>query len=490
MIKTLYLLFCILFLASCTNTNHREKLVANIKSGNFASALADVRSKDFYPQKNSILLNKLEVATVYYINNDYQQSLKYFNEAEKISEELFTVSIGGKLKAIIDSDADNYYGEKYERLMIRFFKSLLNYKIYKTSDLTDEEKLIHLRSARSNIMELESLSKSYQQETAGKAVYKVDLLSKLWGAFIFEENGSQTDMQRALSMYRSAKDVLLKNYNIYPTFNKSYGKFEKNFNKLPNMNIKYVERDFIVDTDFANELYDFIDKKIDKITKNQKDNLVINFKENLIVDKKVKTVEVPLLFSYFTNQSQDFFDFIKKIIVFGDNTVPNIKIELPYVEERSIKNKIMARIFDENNQEVEKFSVVLVNPMSDIAFRDFESKKTMLYAEITTVVILKYVAALTATYQLYKSNGANNSLADITATISYTLAKKMIDKSSKADLRQWITLFDNVRIGSTHLKNGKYILKLYSDDGNKNIEIYSKNITISDETCFVDVIRL
>lgn len=68
---------------------------------------------------------------------------------------------------------------------------------------------------------------TYKKELAGKSGYKDDLISKVWGAFIHEQFDNFENRQIALQLYKDAKTVLLKNYSVYPTFNKKNKAFEK-----------------------------------------------------------------------------------------------------------------------------------------------------------------------------------------------------------------------------------------------------------------------
>jgi hypothetical protein len=134
--------------------------------------------------------------------------------------------------------------------------------------------------------------------------------------------------------------------------------------------------------------------------------------------------------------------------------------------------------------------VVLIEPLSDIGFADFEDKKSILYSKIMANVAAKYSVSLTTIYEMYKSNNSKNNVLLVAAALSsFKVADRIIKNSTHADLRQWTTLPGNIRIGSCRLDAGNYTLKLYSVDGNgKSKIIHSENINISDGVSFVDVI--
>jgi hypothetical protein len=444
----------------------------------YVSALKIVNDKNFYPEERLDLLRKLEQGTVNYLAGNYKIALKYFDEAEKIDRDSFTVSISSKIKGGVDDNLDDYKSEKYESSMIRFYKSLINYKLYRS--IEGEEKIQYLRSARSNIIEWDSLTKNYREETAGKPVYKQDLLLKLWGSFIFEEND---DHQRAMTSYSSAKDFLLKNYNIYPSFNKKSEEFKKNFDKLHLMPLNEIKNKLVSNTNYSDELGTFLDQKSnDKVI----DNLFILYKEGIIAQKTTKTVKIPIALSLFANNSRDFYDFIRSLYIFSDNDGIFVEIELPEIAQKHLNDKIIAKIFDMDGKEINNFSLFLVEPLSAIAYEDFNYEKTKIYAKLTAAAIAKYTTAIMASYALYKT-ADQNPLASFASTASFLASSKLIKESSMADIRQWSTLPDNIRIGSIKLPKGEYTIKLYSVYGEKNELIYTENIKIDTSSILVDI---
>lgn len=481
------------FLTSCISYDYvkiREDIRTNLKANNHIKAIQNVNDKDYYSKDNSVLLKKLEQGTVHFNVGNYYQSLQYFDEAEKIAESLYTVKISSKLKGMINDNLDDYSGERYEISLLYFYKSLANYDLYligkyesytaevdgkktlkKEKILTLEEKINHLRKARSNIMKWDSLLNSYKNESKKITDYNLDLLQKIWGAFIVEENGGGADIQRAKAMYKSAQKILNSNYLIYPTFNSNYDKFIKN------KEIKTAQY-----TDFYVNMNNFINEKIKQLESYDKNNLVVLINENYVPFKKVKIVPVPMDMALFMGQSIDFFTFMRSIVVFSSlDGLPYFKIQLPYVEEYKIDDDFIAEIY-KNNEKVKEFSVNLVEPIADILNNDFEVEKSALYTKITTSTLLQYATAIKASYELYKTmldNNGNYTLALSLATMSYMASVKSIENLNRPDLRQWSTLPKAVRFGGVKLENGNYTLKIKSI--NKNVYIYNKNIEIKDD---------
>ena len=113
-----FVIFYILLVCSCSNVINDRKatktIYMEVMDKNYQEALEIVNNDDFYSKDTSKLLKFLELGTINYINNNYYQALKNFEEAKKISDELYTISISKKTLSMWDANLDNYYGEVYE----------------------------------------------------------------------------------------------------------------------------------------------------------------------------------------------------------------------------------------------------------------------------------------------------------------------------------------------------------------------------------------
>ncbi|MBR2141302.1 MAG: hypothetical protein IJ853_03000 [Rickettsiales bacterium] len=492
--KVIAFITCVL-LCSCAASGSyiklKEELRNDLKAGNKEKAVLTVNNKDYYSGKNSILVKKMEQGTANYIAGNYYQSLKYLDEAEKIAEELYTVKISSKLKGAVNGNLDDYRGEKFEVSLIYFYKSLVNYNLYlcgkyekyitkdkKGKDeehpekiLTENEKLEHLRKARSNIMKWDSILNSYNLESKSKEDYGLDLLEKVWGAFIFEENAGMSDMERAKAMYNSANKILNSNYSNYQTFNKDRTGVT-----------------FSADTD------DFINRKISKSTNYaQKDNVVVLLNEGFVPFKKTKTIMVPMGLVFLKDTSVDFMRFMTGVVAAKSATGEFLfKIQLPELEQYSINSNFVASIHNKNNEKIKDVKINILEPVSDLSYTAFEKNKAALYAKITASTLTQYALALETSYAMYKAsiqNNMNEAVAMLLSVGSYVSATKLIEKNGIPDLRQWSTLPSTIRFTTFDLPCGEYILKINKVVNGENKEVYSKEISIedTDTTTFVDV---
>ena len=269
MLKRLFLFLILIQLVACAPNYGilQQKIVSNVSKKNYNEALKVVEEN--YDRKESLLLNNLEKGTIYYLNNDYNNALKHFDEAEKISEDLYTISITSKLKSTVNDSLDNYSGRKYENGLIRFYKSLIYYKLYLDKNLNNDTRLSYLRKSRSNIIKWNSINNSYTD----KDYYNEYLLQKIWGYYIYKENNDS----RSRTSLNSANKVLF-NYYVFPSYNENNDKFRENFFKL---NKKDLER-LVVETDFSKSIKNFINSD------NKNNNFTILFKDGFINNIKVR----------------------------------------------------------------------------------------------------------------------------------------------------------------------------------------------------------
>jgi hypothetical protein len=450
----------------------------------YKNAIKIAREDEFYPDERSELLRKLERGTVFYLSGNYYQALQNFAEARRKSDELFTKSLGGKLKSLGSENLDKYYGERYERSLIRFYESLVNYKLYRTGfyeahtlmeggknlgipkkELTDTEKRRHLMNARSVLVEWDSLMNSYKAELAGKSTYKVDLLAKLWAGFIHEQFDTAEDRQIALQLYRDAKGVLLKYYNVYPPFNRKYKSFDDNFSKLAIMPLAEVRSKFIDSTSVAKDVEIFIDSKIEKLSENRKDNLFILLSDSFVSPKTAKKFKIGVsidILMHVGNNDQEFVAFVRNELSETNkkDTMPLVEFEIPQIEP-SKKEWVPYWVSiseADSKKEIAKFRLILVEPVTDIAVKSLNDRMALVYLQTCATVATKYATAMYAAYKIYKGN--RSTLGAMLATASYLTAARALAETTMADLRYWSSLADRIYIGSTRLKPGKYNLTI------------------------------
>lgn len=490
----------IFLLASCAGTmKNRElcgKLATNVKNKNYEEALKNTKNKNFYPQENSKLLKDLETGTVYYLKGDYYQALKYFEKAKKISDDLYTVSIKKKIASGWDANLDDYYGERYERSMIRFYISLINYNLYQQGfyeeytdengvvvpqkELTESERNFHLTYARSSIIEWDTLLQTMQNESMGESIYKNDMMAKVWGAHIHSEYDTVNDRQIAIQLYKDADDLLLRNYNLYPIFNNKSEEFNKDFKKLPNKTYQELHKNYVDETKYSKELREYITRNRKNLEKYKKDNVVVLIKDDLVSPKIVDTFEIPFPITSFGPQGSDLYEFARVVMSVKEN-MPYVLVEFPKIEPKEIVNKYEVVVYNENNDEVAASNLTLIEPLSDIAKKTLDDKLGLLRTAIITRITTKYVTAVASAYALYKQGDTASRIA---AMIAFKASSKVINETSRADIRYWTTMYSDAHMGGLRLADGKYRLEIKANGKT----VHEQNINVEkSKTTFVDL---
>jgi hypothetical protein len=524
----IFALTATVFLTACASaTKNRETqdaLMTELHKKDFKSARSHVKRKDFYKAQNSKLLKLMEQGTVLYLAGDFYQASKVFEEARKTSDDLFTESVSRKIGAAVgSSSSDNYYGSRYERSLLRFYESLTHYNLYKKGEyevyeetdendvatqiaakvLTDSERKEHLSQARSILLDWDTLLGSYSSELAGSPAYKTDLVQKLYGAFIHEEFGTSEEKQIALQLYKDAKDILLKNYNLYPSFNEKSNEFSKDFDKLAAMSLEQVEKEYVKATPSATALIVFVDERIKKLSSNNTDNLTVVLKDGHVTPKKAKKVVIGLLPTSKAKEGDIFLtelsgvtallteamggdlnEFIAWILVGGV-----IEFEIPYVDDDKNIKDYLAEVKDKDGNVVKSFNIVLLDPVTNIAAKEFSANQMRRITVAATKFSLEHAAALVAAYQLWKAAPKDNIIMEKAAKFAtvgaYRGAAAVINRANMADLRYWSSLAGNVRIGSVKIPDGEYKLVISVEaEGNKNI-VHEKDIIVQGNS-FVD----
>lgn len=495
-----FVILCIFLVCSCSSTLDKRKtsqsIYIEVMNKNYENALEIVNNNSFYSEDTSKLLKFLELGTINYLNNNYYQALKNFEKAKKISDDLYTISISKKALSTWDANLDIYYGEVYEASLIRFYISLINYNLYQQGfyegykddngnivprkELTEKEKIFHLNYAKTSVIEWNSFLETIQNEKYGESTYKDDMLAKLWGAFVHSQFNFKNDDQIALNLYNNANDILLKNYNMYSIYNEKSNEFNKDYKNLPTLSYQQLYKNYIKETKYSKELQDYIKRNKKNLEKKQKDNLIVLIKQNLISPKTAKTIEIPFPITSFGPMGSPAYEFTRMVMTTKEG-MPYILVEVPVIEINTAINKYTINVYDLQNNYIATTNLTLVEPLSYIAKQELENNIISIQSKIISRIIAKYITALASSYALYNQE---DSLSQVTALLSFKASSEIINQTSLADLRYWITLASNIQIGGIKLNNGEYKVQIILN--NKDI-IYQDFIKINNNTKFIDL---
>lgn len=490
-----YFIVAIGLFSGCASTGRDEtdKLRTLLKEKKTQEALEYAKSEKFYTAEKDRLLKLLELGSLHFLNGDYFQALKKYDEAKDLSDKLFTISISKKIESSLANDnSDNYYGEKFERSLLRFYQALTHlnlyysgkyesYKIQKYDEqtkknletiieekvLNDSEKRFHLQAARSTLIEWDSLLSSYKATTGGVATFKEDLLAKLFGALIHELLGSSNDISIAKNLYKSAKEIMLKYYNMYPIFNAKAENFRGEFQKLANMNPNEL-KNFIEETESQKKLLDYIESRQEALKGKNKHNVHLILEDAFIQRKSVKAISIPLpagmVPAGIATGDSNFAAFTAQLLLVGGSLVdrPKFYFELPELKLDLTTKAYKLRVTNEKNEVVSETMPVLASPLSVIGHFNLEENLTEVQTKTGARFLGKQLVAIGSAYALYQSQkkSLGEGMAMLAATATYQIANKGIEVSERADLRSWTMAPRSIYLSSFNLKPGSYELQV------------------------------
>lgn len=491
--------FSLVFLVGCAgNQKAILKYRELVQKRDYKSALEMMKGDSIYKDEESRLLKFLELGTLHLYGGEFYQALQYFDRARDLSDKLFTVSISKKIAGTLGNEsADNYYGEKYERSLIRYYTILAHYNLYEKGlyeaytaeerddagkvlkstpvaavTLDESKKRFHLTAAKSILLEWNSILEDMKKTSAGEVTYKDDLLAKFVGAVLHEKADSTADRQIALNLYKESKNTVFRYYNSYQSFNTKYADFNKDYKKLPTLDARLVQSTYVAPTPLSLAVTSYADEQVKEWGTKNKDNVYLVWHEGLISGKEIKKYEFPIGLSaaaVTVGTTMDFVAFSKHALVIVDQVVPKIQFEMPAIPYRP-NNEDYKLIVKQAGKTVAEKNGLLVDPLSEMAFYTLDSKATSDLVKTGTRVAAKHLTALGGAYLTYRNlkDKAGDGIALMSGTAAYNLASRGIAETEKADLRSWMTLPNQVRMNSFKLSPGEY--ELYSFNSATKVE--------------------
>lgn len=536
--KFLSSFFILVFLFGCASAGKKDQrqLRNLVQAGDLDAAIQKVETLDFYKDEKSRLLQFLEKGMLLHRKGDFESSGLEFQKARDLLRQWYTISLSGKVATfVVNDNSDRYDGLSYEWSLIHFYQSLNFLMLARTS--SSEKRSDFLNKARAELVAWNSLQDVLQNQNHEKFFFKRDLSSKLYGGLVHEIIDTSQDRETALILYRQGLDILFKNYNQFPLYNKKAHLFLKNYSKLSKMKKEVIEKKFVEPTSEYTKLYDVLSykylslvwkqrrreykkrfkelapsktvtSKLNLMRKNdKKKRVVVLLHRNLIPEKYASkqyygldpnqydsagakiaaTVGAVALTFFAINQlgllpppgqfspigAQFGFESAK----LGAQSAA-ISFELPRIN--GVSNRDIPSIIIKNGEKVELSETpIVLSPIDQIASQSviFDSGKK--YGKIGTRLALKHLTAIVASYGTYVamkgSNKGNDYLAKSAAVIQYAAASRGIAASEKADLRYWSTLPQDVLLAEFYLDPGQYSIEI------KQGEILKKSLSLDIE---------
>lgn len=530
-LTTLFLFLFLLFGCSSGGQKERDQLRNAFLKKEYENALELLKNSKFYKKDESRLLKSLETGLILHQKGNLEESVIEFQNSKEIYRALYTESLTKKAKTLIANDNyDIYYGQAYERSLVNFYNSLNYFLLYQKSK---DNKFLF--KSRAEILDWDSFQNMRIEAERGNSVFKQDLLSKIFGASIHEEIGTVNELQVALQLYKDAKDTLFKYYNAYETFNLKSKEFKKDFSKLHKIKKDKIEKEYISKTHFQNELIEFLDQQIlrlskkirpkefRRLTKNKKinieePNITLIVQQGIIPEKMAKkeyyNLERALSLNSDSPAAKAFARLGSQVLmIFAADKLglippPShynpvgthlgiqlaamsaeglaISFEIPSVNKNSkvVSKRIVLK--NDKDEVVKEAKAYLINPYSDISEEAVAENAVARYLRLGARLATKHLGAIVAAYGTYQATkpSMGEGMAKLTALAQYAATIEVIRKSEKADTRFWSTPPAEISLAKFKLAPGKYKSFLeYLDDEQKVIRsVILGEISLSEET--------
>ena len=189
------LLLTLAVLSGCaTYAQFTGDLQNNLARGDYEAALGTLKDADSGANR---LLFLLENGLVAHDRGLYEQSNTYFEQAERLADELFTRSLSREVAALVTNDAVRAYrGEEYELVFIHYYRALNYWRLRLPEDALVECRKANLKLAR------------YTSDIDYETSYRNDAFIHYLTGLFYEATGELND---AYVSYRDAA----KAYAVY-----------------------------------------------------------------------------------------------------------------------------------------------------------------------------------------------------------------------------------------------------------------------------------
>jgi len=413
------LLNIILFAGCASYSQKTEDVLIHFSSGEQKEALEKLEE---IKTKSSELLYLLEKGTILHYAGEFEESNKSFENAEALSDELYTKSISKEAGALLTSDNIlPYSGERFELAFINFYRAL-NYVYLRRP----EDALVECRKVN-------ALLQRFSDKESGKSVYTNDAFIQYLTGILYEWQGELND---AFVSYRQAEIA--------------YQNYEKNFWVHPPSQLKDALLRLSDKLGFTEEYKRYRQKYgKEREYRNPGWGELILIYENGFVPKKVeKNLVIPILKDEKIDEDTDIRKYSERLSKRARQNVNVSDVKIEYLLRIAIPTYTSSRpIIDhlEINVDGQKATSELVEDIEAIAQQTFAEHQDRILFKTTARALMKYIAFKTAE----KKNQTAGLLVNL---VNVT--------TERADTRSWLTLPNNIQMVQLPLPAGVYDLEL------------------------------
>ena len=186
-----------LFLCGCASYNDRIlPYYKNISAGQYQDAEKELDKNSLIQKPRNQLLFLMEKGRVSHLLGAYENSNRYFNEADKMLEMGMTSLADGAVGTLVNPMTQRYKGEDFEKFMIHYYKALNYMYLHQTDEAIVEARRISLQTQEQGD-KFNNKDKRYSQ----------DAFSLMLQGLLYESNN---DVNNAFIAYRNAVEVYQK----------------------------------------------------------------------------------------------------------------------------------------------------------------------------------------------------------------------------------------------------------------------------------------
>lgn len=446
-LKTSTIGLLMFFVYGCASYNDKvASYYKKISTGDYQAAEKDLAKNSLLKKPRNKLLYLMEMGRVSQLNEDYEASNRYFNEADRLLE----IGLGNAKDAIIGALVNpmnqNYKGEDFEKFMIHYYKALNYLYLNNTEDAIVEARRITLQSQ-------EQTDKFNDKKNR----YTKDAFSLMLQGLIYEHD---KDINNAFIAYRNAVEVYLdKTDSVY------YG------TPLPN-SLKYDVMRMAYLNGFDSELQRFeklFNTPYKHYTSGEGGELVLFWENGVAPIKQQEDLFFSLVKGsnddfVFTNAAGTIFIPIDRSVSRGStslNDVHSVRVAFPkyvtqppYYKDATLKTDTATYYFEK------------AEDINDLAVATLKQRFAKEMGKTLTRLAIKKAAEYTLKESAKGSgkNGKDNALLE---GLGFGVQLYGLI-SEKADTRNWQSLPSQIFYSRIPLKLGenKIAIELKNSDGN------------------------
>lgn len=196
------ILLLLFLLASCASYNRQiGTYYAFVKNGQYEKADKSLDDNKKLQLGRNHLLYLLEKGKTAHLLKQYENSNRYFNEADLFMEDARTSASDIALGMLLNPMMQTYKGEDFEKFMVHYYKAL-NYLYLGQAD----EAMVEARRITLQSYALQDQKNNKENK------YSDDAFSLMLQGIIYEQD---RDINNAFISYRNAADIFLRNNNTY-----------------------------------------------------------------------------------------------------------------------------------------------------------------------------------------------------------------------------------------------------------------------------------